>query len=188
MTLRKLKQWSLILCTALIALTMLAPQLAAAGDAPGELSFKAHNKMYNAAGKFETWHFTKVDIPGGDLEKGSVEFEVDLASVSEKAADLAAHLRTADFFDVAKFTTATVKIDRAQKTGEGTYEAVATVDLHGHTGEVPAKFKVVSTSPLTIKGSATLDRTTFGIGGPYDAGNDRSIVAGIEINISATVE
>ena len=173
---------------ALLALGVLAPLLIASEDAPGLLEFKAHNKIYDAQGTFKQWRFTRVDIPEGDLEKGSVEFEVDLASVWEKTAQLADHLRTADFFDVAKYSKATVKIDRAKKTGEKTYEAVATVDLHGHSGEVPVTFEVVNASPLEIKGSATLDRTAFGIGGPYTPDNERSIVEGIEIILAAKVE
>ena len=175
----------------LLLLALLAPQLMAGdghGEAPGELSFKAHNGIYNASGKFNSWHLTEVDIPDGDLEKGTVAFEVDLASVWEKAADLAAHLRNADFFDVDKFATAKVKIAGAKKTGDNTYNAVATVELHGHTGETPVEFKVVGTSPLKIEGTATLSRTAFGIGQPYEEGNDRSIVDDVSISLSATLE
>lgn len=177
-----------------VILTLLALGLGAAfssvaeDGAPGTLEFKANNKMYSAHGKFESWHFTNVDLPDGNLENGSVEFEVDLASVWEKASKLADHLRTADFFDVEKYGKATVKVHSVEKTGENTYSAIATVDLHGHTGDVPAEFKVVGTDPLKIEGTATLDRVAFGIGGPYEEGNDRSIVQGVEIMINATVE
>ena len=56
-----------------------APAAAAPPATPGELSFTAHNSVYNAEGSFASWHVTKVDIPGGDLTKGTVELEVDLA-------------------------------------------------------------------------------------------------------------
>ena len=160
----------------------------AEGDAPGTLEFKANNKIYNAHGKFERWEITNVDLPDGDLEKGSVEFVVDLASVWENASALADHLRTADFFDVEKFGQATVKVHSAEKTGDNTYSAIATVDFHGHTNDVPAEFTVVGTDPLEIEGTATLDRTAFGIGGPYDPSNERSIVDGVAIMINATLE
>ena len=156
-------------------------------DAPGTLEFKANNKMYSAHGKFERWHFTEVNIPDGDLTKGTVAFEVDLVSVWEKAADLAAHLRNADFFDVDKFATATVKIHGAEKTGDNTYSATATVSLHGHTNDMPVEFKVTGTDPLTIEGTATLDRVAFGIGQPYDPSNDRSITQDVAIMLSATI-
>lgn len=179
---------------AFLVLTLVALGLSTAlvsvaeSDAPGTLEFKANNKIYSAHGKFERWEIVNVDLPGGDLEKGSVEFVVDLTSVWENASALADHLRTADFFDVEKFAKATVKVHSAKKTGEDTYSATATVDFHGHTGDVPAEFKVVGTSPLKIEGTATLDRVAFGIGGPYDESNERSIVQGVEIMISATLD
>lgn len=137
--------------------------------APGELSFTAHNSVYNAEGTFASWKVTKLDIPGGDLTKGMVELEVDLASVNEKAAKLAAHLRTADFFDVAKYQKATIAISGAKPSGENKYTATASIDLHGVKGTCPVAFEVVAAKPLTIKGTASLDRSTFGIGQPYDA-------------------
>lgn len=173
----------LALVLAVAALTAGQSGLGAEEGTPGTLRFKAHNQMYSADGTFKKWKLTKVEIPDGDMTRGRVEFEVDLASVSEKAADLAEHLRTADFFDVAKYTTATVKIDRAKSTGEGSYEAVAVVSFHGHDVEVPVRFQVVDGSPLKIEGSATLNRMDFGIGRPYAAGNDRSIVEEVEILI-----
>lgn len=169
-------------------LALLSPQLVAEdAGAPGELSFKAHNGMYRAEGSFKKWHFTEVNIPDGNLEQGTVAFEIDLVSVWEKAEKLAAHLRNADFFDVDKYATATVKIDQVKKTGDGAYEGVATVDLHGHTGEVPVTFEVVNESPLEIRGRATLNRVAFGIGQPYEEGNDRSIVEDVAISLSATL-
>lgn len=175
-----------IVAAALVLATL--PSGAEQQEAPGTIEFKAHNKMYNAHGKFEKWHFTTVEIPDGDLTQGKVEFEIDLASVWEKASQLADHLRQADFFNVAKFATATVKIHGAEKTGDNTYKANALVNFHGHDGEVPVTFEVVNASPLEIKGSATLSRTAFGIGEPYDASNDRSITDDVEIMISATVQ
>ena len=146
-----------------------APAATAPPAAPGELSFTAHNSVYNAEGSFASWKVTKLDIPGGDLTKGTVEIEVDLASVNEKAAKLAAHLRTADFFDVAKFQKATIVISGAKPSSEKSYTATASIDLHGVKGTCPVTFEVVSAKPLTIKGTATLDRSAFGIGQPYDA-------------------
>ena len=184
----RLKQWFVLAVAASVVLLAVGQSgLGAGEEAPGTLSFKAHNQIYNADGTFKKWRLTEVDIPDGDLLKGTVVFEVDLASVWEKASKLADHLRTADFFDVAKYTTATVKIDRAKSTGENTYEAMAAVSLHGHDADVPVTFKVVSESPLQIEGSATLSRMSFGIGRPYMSDNDRSIVEEVEILMQLTL-
>ena len=166
-----------------------------AGDAapatavpPGELTFTTHNTVYNAEGSFSSWKFTKVDIPGGDITKGVVEIEVDLASVSEKTAKLAAHLRTADFFDVATFPKATIVISHPKAAGDKRYEAMAEVDLHGSKGKCLVAFDVVSEKPLTIKGTATLDRTAFKVGAPYDAADKYSPLADVVIGLSAKLQ
>ena len=175
--------------TLVLALTalLLLPAFAAA-EAPGTIEWKANNKIYDAHGKFNTWSFTRITVPDGDLEQGSVEMEIDLASVWEKADALAEHLRQADFFNVAEFATAKVTIDRVKKTGDKSYEGIATVTMHGHTNEVPITFNVTGMDPLAIEGSATLSRTAFGIGEPYDASNDRSIVDDVQVMISAKLE
>ncbi|MCG8463187.1 MAG: YceI family protein, partial [Holophagales bacterium] len=63
-----------------------------------------------------------------------------------------------------------------------------TLSLHGHTGEVPVSFEVVGESPLHIKGEATMQRTAFGIGEPYDSSNDRSITDDVKILVDTKVE
>ena len=158
-----------------------------AGETPGELRFRAHNSMYKADGKFATWRFTEVDIPDGDLEKGSVTIEVDMASVWEKANALAEHLRTADFFDVEKFAKAKITIDGAKKGEDDSYVALAVVEMHGKTSEVPVNFEVTSKVPLQIAGSAVLSRTAFGIGRPHQPDNERSITDEVEIELTATL-
>ena len=78
-------------------------------------------------------------------------------------------MRTADFLDVAKYQKATITISGAKPSGEKSYTATASIDLHGVKGTCPVTFEVVSQKPLTIKGKATLDRSAFGVGQPYDA-------------------
>lgn len=174
---------------AFVAARLLAADAApAAAATPGELTFATHNSVYNAEGSFGSWKFTKVDIPGGDLTKGTVDLEVDLTSVNEKAAKLAAHLKTADFFDVATFPKATISIGNVKSAGEKKYTATANVDLHGVKGTCPVAFEVVSDKPLTIKGTATLDRTSFKVGEPYDAANKYSPLADVAIGLNAKLQ
>jgi len=179
-----------VLAFALVLVLAAAAGLVAGESAPppGELTFKAHNAVYKADGRFASWRFTKVDIPGGDLTKGVVTIEVDLASVSEASAKLAAHLRTADFFDVAKFQTATIAISGAKPAGEKRYTATASVELHGVKGTCPITFEVVSEKPLKIKGEATLDRTAFKIGEPYDAADKYAPSNDVAITLSAKLQ
>jgi polyisoprenoid-binding protein YceI len=171
-------------------LVLLAAARLFAGEAaapPGELKFTAHNAVYNAEGSFASWRVVKSDIPGGDISKGIVQLEVDLASVTEKADKLSAHLRTPDFLDAAKFQKATITIKDAKPAGEKKYNATASIDLHGVKGSCPVAFTVVSEKPLTIEGTATLDRTTFGVGQPYDAKDKYSPLNEVGITLKVTL-
>jgi polyisoprenoid-binding protein YceI len=158
------------------------------GDAPGTLEFRSHNKIYNAQGTFKRWRFTTIDIPDGDPERGTVEMEVDLASVWEKAAELVAHLLSSMFFDVRKYAKATVKVDRVKNTGDKTYNGLATLNLRGLTGEVPIVFEVVGEDPLEVEGKATVSRLAFGVGPPYDPDDEMAIVDDVEILLRAKLD
>ncbi|MEM6456181.1 MAG: YceI family protein [Acidobacteriota bacterium] len=174
---------------AIACLMLTAAGVTAKDERPGELEFKANNAIYNAHGSFKRWHFTEVNIPDGDLTRGTVAFEVDLTSVWEKAQALADHLRAPDFFNVKKYPTATVKIHNAKAAGAAdTYSAEAKIDFLGVSRTVPVNFKVTGTDPLRIEGTATMDRTAFNLGGPsHDANNERSIVNSVSIMLNTTV-
>ena len=173
---------------AILALALAVGVRLAAADsapAPGELTFKAHNAVYNAEGRFDRWRFTKVDVPNGDITKGRVEIEVDLASVHESSDKLSAHLRTPDFLDVATFPKATIAIGDAKAAGPKRYKATASLDLHGVKATCPVEFEVVSEKPLAIRGTATLDRTAFKIGKPFSAGETLSIPNDVQSGLDA---
>jgi len=174
--------------SAIITMLILALSLAFANEnkTPGKITFKTGHEDYQADGEFKKWRFTRVEIPGGNIEKGEVEIEIDLASVSEKSADLAEHLRQWDYFDVAKFPVAKLLIANAKKQKEG-YSAVATLDFHGFKKDMPVEFKVVSDVPLKIEGSAILNRGEFKIGPAFVEGKRRSVRNEVEIGFSATL-
>ena len=85
---------------------------------------------------------------------------VDMATIAHEQAPLAEHLRNADFFDVARFPTAVFELTEF-KSGQ----ARGTLTLKGVTQ--PVAFPVtVAAAPgggLRLRGTATIDRTRFGI-------------------------
>lgn len=85
---------------------------------------------------------------------------IDMATIAHEQAQLAEHLRGADFFDVAKFPTAVFEL-----TAFGNGQASGTLTLKGV--RKPVAFPVsVTAEPgggLRLRGTATLDRTQFGV-------------------------
>jgi polyisoprenoid-binding protein YceI len=95
---------------------------------------------------------------GRRLRGGS--FMVDLTALHHDNAQLREHLRGADFFDVARFPTAELRLLPA-----GPGEARGQLTIKGVTRPVtfPVRLSPLPDGRLRVQGTATLDRTRFGI-------------------------
>ena len=125
---------------------------------------------------FHTGYFTvkggTVQVEAGKLKGG--EFVIDLANVKvtdAAGAKLEGHLKTADFFDVAKFSEATYKISSVTYTNDNNATIVGNLNLKG--ASLPVSFQVVirNSDEKGFFGEAffSLDRTAFGVN--YGIGN-----------------
>lgn len=104
------------------------------------------------------------------LREGSISAEgpavraarvvIDMATIAHDQAQLAEHLRGADFFDAAKFPTAVFEL-----TEFSNGQARGTLTIKGQTRPVafPVTVAAVPGGGLRLRGTATLDRTQFGI-------------------------
>lgn len=131
----------------------------------GTISFTTANDRYEAEGHFNEWYFTELNIEKDDLESLQAKLNIDLSSISEKSQGLTSHLKAPDFFNIAKFTTATVEISKVKKVSSNKYQAEMKLDMKGLNQTLISNFELTSKNPLTIKGSAQVDRILFGLGG-----------------------
>jgi polyisoprenoid-binding protein YceI len=128
-----------------------------------------------------------------DITRSSVEITIKAESINTDFAARDEHLRTADFFDVAKYPEITFKSTRVEKRGAGLV-AIGTFTMHGAAKEIALPFKVNGKSNfqgathLGIEAAMTIDRRDFGMTwnatldtGGLVVGNDVSI----ELNIEA---
>lgn len=89
----------------------------------------------------------------------SGKLSIDMATIQHEDGKLQAHLREEDFFDVARYPTATFVL-----TGLSGQMATGQLTIRGITK--PVSFPVVVSSEgegLRIKGKAIIDRTQFAI-------------------------
>lgn len=117
------------------------------------LPFAAENSSIEFIGSkmtgIENCSFKKfsgtVDLVADKPEQSSVRVAIDLNSVEAKVGKLTEHLKSADFFDVVKFSKATFTSSEIKSGGEkgATHTVTGTLDLHG--------FKKTLTFPATIK-------------------------------------
>jgi polyisoprenoid-binding protein YceI len=94
-----------------------------------------HMVISKVKGKFAKWT-AKLDLDAADLAAASVEVEIDAASIDTGVPDRDAHLRSADFFDTAKYPTLTYKSRGVKVLGPESLRVIGDLTLHGVTKEV----------------------------------------------------
>lgn len=107
-----------------------------------------------------------IDLVEGKPEKSSVTVTIDLNSVEAKVGKLTEHLKSPDFFDVAKFPQATFASSEIKSGGEkgATHTVTGTLDLHGvkKTVTFPATINVAADA-VTVNSEFAINRKDFGI-------------------------
>lgn len=100
------------------------------------IGFKVRHMMVsNVKGDFGKFNGV-VEIDDKDLTKSKVEVVIDTASINTGVAKRDDHLKSADFFDVAKYPTMTFVSGKVKKVGNGTLEVYGKLSLHGVTRDV----------------------------------------------------
>jgi polyisoprenoid-binding protein YceI len=106
-----------------------------------------------------------------EAKTGSVDIQIDLASVNTGNEGLDKHLKGAEIFDVAKFPTATYQ-GKFSKFADGKpVEVTGTLDLHGVKKPVTLTIKSLKCGPHPMKkkefcgadATATFNRDDFGV-------------------------
>jgi polyisoprenoid-binding protein YceI len=119
--------------------------------------------------------FTKIGgsvlLNPADPTKSSVEVTIDAGSLSTREPQRDEHLRSADFFDVAKYPTLTFRSKRIEKLGEEFFKVTGDLTIHGVTKEVT--FDIEGPTPSVkdpwgnvragITGTTKINRKDFGL-------------------------
>jgi len=100
------------------------------------IGFKVRHLMIsNVKGNFEK-HKGVVEINDQDITKSRVEVSIDTASINTNVQKRDDHLRSAEFFDVAKYPTMTFISKKIAKAGNDKLNVTGDLTLHGITREV----------------------------------------------------
>lgn len=94
-----------------------------------------HMMVSNVRGEF-TKLAGGVDVVSDDPTTAKVAVTIDAASINTREPKRDTHLRSADFFDVARFPTITFTSKKVERAGEGQYRLVGDLTIHGVTKEV----------------------------------------------------
>ncbi len=100
------------------------------------VGFKVRHLMIsNVKGSFDKYTGV-VDVNDKDITKSKVQVSIDTASINTNVQKRDDHLRSADFFDVAKFPAMTFVSKKVAKAGKGKLKVTGDLTLHGITREV----------------------------------------------------
>ena len=130
-----------------------------------------HMMVSTVKGQFEKVKGT-LELDDKDVTKSTVEVTIDLGSVNTHEPKRDGHLKSADFFDTAKFPTATFKSTKVQKAGKNKLKVTGELSLHGVTkpvvleveGPTEASKTPFGTTVRGVHATAKIDRKDFDIG------------------------
>lgn len=125
-----------------------------------------------------TSSFTKVTgditIDRENLENSSVTASIDVAALNTANEGRDKHIKSPDFFDTARFPTATFKSKSWKKTGAESYDITGDLTIKDITKEVVLKANLLGFAPGMRPGTfltgweatTTIKKSDFGLAGP----------------------
>jgi polyisoprenoid-binding protein YceI len=101
-------------------------------------------------------------LDAADLTKSSVSITFPLDGLHTGIEKLDEHLKTPDFFDVAKYPNITFKSTKVEKAGANGLKVTGDLTVHGVTKPVTLAVKInkIGDNPAFKKASAGFDATT----------------------------
>lgn len=154
-----------------------------------------HMMVANVKGEFSKVTGT-VTFDEKDPSKSSVNASIDASTIDTRNEQRDGHLKSPDFFDVAKFPTITFKSKKVEKAGEGKYKVTGDLTMHGVTKEavldVESSFKE-SKHPFTgaavtgLTATTKLNRKDYGLN--WNKGLETGgVLVGDDVNVGIELE
>ncbi len=153
----------IVLCIAAVAMPATAEKWNLDAN-HSKLKFAIDARMIGAEGLFHTYK-VDADINEQALEQSKLELTIDMNSLDTNSEGRDKHLRTKDFFDVATYPTATIKVNSIKKIGADNYEGEGEITMHGVTKAIklPARILLNEGGVLRFRGTLELNRKDFGM-------------------------
>jgi len=152
-----------------------------------KVEFVAAKVTRSHNGSFKQFNGT-IDLLGNSAEQSRVTIDIETGSVVTDEDQLTGHLKTPDFFDVAKYPKATfVSTAIAPGTAGGpAYNIVGNFDLHGVKKSItfPATIQIAPDN-VSVNAEFAINRKDFGLVYPGKA--DDLIRDGVVIRLTLKV-
>ena len=157
--------------------------------------FKVRHVMANVTGRFNDFDAV-IHLDRTNAANSSVEFTIQATSVDTGNKNRDEHLRTADFFDVAKFPTITFKSVSIKERSKDLYDVTGDFTMHGVTKRLtlPVQFLGFGRGPggsekAGFEIETTVNRKDYGVvwnkaldEGGVLLGDDVKVTINLELN------
>jgi polyisoprenoid-binding protein YceI len=150
-----------------LAALLATPTASAADYAQAAGSTLAFASRYDGelfTGRFPDFD-TRISFDPARPEAGKLDVSIGLASAVTGNGDRDSTLKTADFFDVARFAQARYTANGFRKLADGQYAADGTLELRGVRKPVTLTFTWTAGAQPVLAGKAVVKRLEFGVGG-----------------------
>ena len=114
------------------------------------IGFTVHQFLGTTHGKFPKFD-GRIEIDREHPEKSSVVARIDIRSIDTGIIKRDNHLRSAEFFNVAKFPEMTFKSGRVRQTGQQSGDIFGDLTMHGVTKPITLHVKLMSPISNDIK-------------------------------------
>lgn len=167
-----------IILSAFVVLTAFTTTDSWKNDKPhSQLGFTVtHLGISDVSGTFNDFDVT-VTSSKPDFSDAIFELKANVASIDTRVDARDNHLKSADFFDAAKYPEITFKSTSLKKNGKENYKLTGNLNMHGITRPVTMdiKYRGVTDNPMTkaktvgFQLSGSISRADFNIGAGFPA-------------------
>lgn len=159
----------------IVAVALMVPFYAQAATytldpAHTSIGFKVkHLMITNVKGVFEKFQGTLI-LDEKDITKSKISATIDIASINTNIAKRDDHLRSADFFDAAKYPTMTFESTKIEKAGADKLKVTGNLTIRGVTKPVVLNVEGLNQEIKTPQGGFKRGASATGVVNRQDFG------------------
>ncbi|HWQ08866.1 MAG TPA: YceI family protein [Holophaga sp.] len=176
-----------IVLAAFLAFPLLASDTYQIDPAHSEISFRVqHLGLSKVFGRFTNYQGA-ILLDDQDLSRSKVDVSIEAYSVNTESDARDKHLRSADFFDVARFPNVTFHSVSVKPAGKDRFDVTGDFTLHGVTRRLTLPMAATGTARtpketrVGFEGTVTLNRSDYGMTYmPGIVGDGVAVTLGIE--------
>jgi polyisoprenoid-binding protein YceI len=136
-----------------------------------------------------------VHVDESNPTKSSVLASIDVTQIDTREPKRDGHLKSPDFFDVAKYPTATFKSTKVERAGSGKLKVTGDLTMHGVTRQVVLDVDGPSdpikdpwgNAKVAATGTTQIDRTNYGL--VWNKSLDKGgVLVGNDIDVTISIE